>query len=50
MRILSFRNPVSAIALVSQFNKIPSLIQILAADWLAVMFVFPLGTSASHQP
>lgn len=25
----------------SQFNKIPSIIQILVAEWLAVMFVFP---------
>lgn len=25
-----------------QFNKIPSLIQILAADWVAVLFLFPV--------
>ena len=25
-----------------QFNKIPSLIQVLVADWIAVMFLFPV--------
>jgi hypothetical protein len=34
---------------VNQFNKIPSVVQILVADWIAVMFLFPVVSKAYER-